>query len=95
MSQGLGIYNTLLLPCGRSSLLQRRGRVFACRSSDLGSIPGWGSKIFSLYDIYKGNNANGSFLSFSIYCQTLFQVLSAGVLCTLWVAQGKRLTGAQ
>ena len=27
-----------------------------------------------------------SFLSFSIYCQTLFRVLSAGVLCTLWVA---------
>ena len=26
------------------------------------------------------------FLSFSIYCQTLLPVLSAGVLCTLWVA---------
>ena len=49
MSQGLGIYNTLLLPCRRSRLLQRRGRVFACRSSDLGSIPGWGRyNIFAL-----------------------------------------------
>ena len=36
------VYDTLLLPCGRSRLIQRRGRVFACRSSDLGSIPGWG-----------------------------------------------------
>ena len=26
------------------------------------------------------------FLSISIYCQALFRVLSAGVLCTLWVA---------
>ena len=26
------------------------------------------------------------FFTFSIYCQTLFQVLSAGVLCTLRVA---------
>ena len=26
------------------------------------------------------------FLSFSIYCQTLFRVLSAGVLCTLRVS---------
>ena len=33
------IINTLLLPCGRSRLLQRRGRVFACRSSGPGSIP--------------------------------------------------------
>ena len=42
MSQGLGIYiNTLLLPRGRSQLLQRRDRVFACRSSNLGSIPSW------------------------------------------------------
>ena len=40
LSQCLGIYNTLLLPFGRSWLLQRRGRVFACRSSVLGSIPG-------------------------------------------------------
>ena len=47
MSQGLGIYNTLLLPCGRSLLLQRRGRVFACRSSDLGSISAGTGKIFS------------------------------------------------
>ena len=29
------------------------------------------------------------FLSFSIYCQTLFRVLSAGVLCTLRVAGWK------
>ena len=29
------------------------------------------------------------FLSFSIYCQTLFRVLSAGVLCTLWIAGWK------
>ena len=41
MSQGLGIYNTLLLPCCRRWLLQRRSRVFACRSSDLVSIPDW------------------------------------------------------
>ena len=34
-------YNTLLLPCVRSQLLQLCGRVFACRSSNLGSIPGW------------------------------------------------------
>ena len=33
--------------------------------------------------------AKCSFLSFSIYCQTLFRVLSAGVLCTLWVAGWK------
>ena len=26
---GIGKYNTLLLPCGRSRLLQRRGRVIA------------------------------------------------------------------
>ena len=30
--------------------VQRRGRVFACRSSELGSISGWAGKIFSLYD---------------------------------------------
>ena len=42
VSQGLGIYNTLLLPCGKGQLLQRRGRVYACRSSNLGSIPSWG-----------------------------------------------------
>ena len=49
MSQGLCIYNTLLLPCGRSWLLQRCGRVLACFSSDLGLIPGWGrSNIFAL-----------------------------------------------
>ena len=41
MSHDLGIHNTLLLPCGRRWLLQRRGRVFACDSSDIGSIPGW------------------------------------------------------
>ena len=29
------------VPCGRSRLLQRCGSVFACRSSVLGSIPGW------------------------------------------------------
>ena len=42
--EGIGIYNTLLLPCGRSRLLQRRGRVFAFRSCGPGSIPtsgGW------------------------------------------------------
>ena len=41
---GIGLYNTLLLPCGRSRLLQRRGRVFAFRSCGTGSIPtsgGW------------------------------------------------------
>ena len=36
---GIGKYNTLLLPCGRSRLLQRRGRVFAFRSCGPGSIP--------------------------------------------------------
>ena len=35
------VVETLLLPCGRSCFLQRHGRVFACRSSDPGSIPGW------------------------------------------------------
>ena len=30
--------------------------------------------------------AKGCVFSFSIYCQTLFRVLSAGVLCTLRVA---------
>ena len=35
---GIGKYNTLLLPCGRSRLLQRRGRVFAFRSCGPGSI---------------------------------------------------------
>ena len=41
---GIGIYNTLLLPCDRSRLLQQRGRVFAFRSCGSGSIPtsdGW------------------------------------------------------
>ena len=45
-------YNTLLLPCRRSRLLQGHGRVFACSSSDLCSIPAWDSKIFSLYDTW-------------------------------------------
>ena len=33
-------YITLLLSCGRSQILQRRVRLFAFRSSGLGSIPG-------------------------------------------------------
>ena len=42
-------HNKLLLPCGRSWLLKRPGRVFACRSSDLGSIDGWDRcNIFAL-----------------------------------------------
>ena len=50
MSQGLSyVYNTLLLPCVRSQLLQLHGGVFACRSSNLGSIPSWGMlNIFNL-----------------------------------------------
>ena len=35
---GIGIYNTLVLPCGGSRLLQRHGRVFAFRSYGPGSI---------------------------------------------------------
>ena len=46
MLQGLGINNTLLLPCGRSRLLQPRGRVFAFRSCGPGSIPTWAVGIF-------------------------------------------------
>ena len=38
--RGRGINNTLLLSCCRSRLLQPHGRVFVCKSSDLGSIPG-------------------------------------------------------
>ena len=41
MSQSPGIYITLLLPCGKSWLLQRPCVVFDCESSDLGSIPSW------------------------------------------------------
>ena len=38
------IYNAHLLPCDRSWLLQRRGRVFSFRSCGPGSIPGgWDS----------------------------------------------------
>ena len=37
MSQGLGMYKYT----STALLLQRRGRVFACRSIDMGSIPGW------------------------------------------------------
>ena len=44
---GIGIYNTLLLPCGGSRLLQRRGRVFAFRSCGPGSIPTLGGQDFS------------------------------------------------
>ena len=44
---GIGKYNTLLLPCGRSRLLQRRGRVFAFKSCGPGSIPTLGSCDFS------------------------------------------------
>ena len=44
---GIGLYNTLLLPCGRSRLLQRRGRVFAFRSCGPGSNPTSGSWDFS------------------------------------------------
>ena len=46
MSRGW-VYNTLLLPCGRSRLLQRRGRVFAFRSCGPGSIPTSGGWDFS------------------------------------------------
>ena len=45
--EGIGIYNTLLLPCGGSRLLQRRGRVFAFRSCGPGSIPTSGCSDFS------------------------------------------------
>ena len=41
------VYKTLLLPCGRSQLLQRRGRVFAFRSCGPGSIPTSGGWDFS------------------------------------------------
>ena len=44
---GIGIYNTLLLLCGRSRLLQRRGRVFVFRSCGPGSIPTSGGWDFS------------------------------------------------
>ena len=44
---GIGKYNTLLLPCGRSRLLQRRGRVFAFRSCGPGSNPTSGGWNFS------------------------------------------------
>ena len=44
---GIGIYNTLLLPCGRSRLLQRRGRVFAFKSCSPCSIPTLGGWDFS------------------------------------------------
>ena len=37
MSQRLGIYKYT----STALLLQQHGRVFACRSSDLGLIPGW------------------------------------------------------
>ena len=36
-----GSWYTLFLSCGRSLLLQKRGRVIACRSSDLGLMPDW------------------------------------------------------
>ena len=45
---GIGKYNTLLLPCGRSRLLQRRGRVFAFRSCGPGSVPTSGGRDFSV-----------------------------------------------
>ena len=44
---GIGIFNALLLPCGRRRLLQRRGRVFAFRSCGPGSIPTSGIRNFS------------------------------------------------
>ena len=44
---GIGKYNTLLLPCGRSRLSQRHGRVFAFRSWGPGSIPTSGGWDFS------------------------------------------------
>ena len=44
---GIGIYNTLLLPWGRSRILQRHGRVFAFRSFGPGSIPTLGGLDFS------------------------------------------------
>ena len=45
---GIGIYNTLLLPGGRSRLLQLRGRVFAFRSCGPGSNPTSGCWDFSV-----------------------------------------------
>ena len=44
---GIGKYYTLLLPCGRSRLLQRSGRVFAFRSCGQGWIPTSGGCDFS------------------------------------------------
>ena len=47
LSHGLiHVYNTLLLPCGRSWVLQLCGRVLACRLSDPGSIPGLDRLIY-------------------------------------------------
>ena len=45
------------------------------------------SIIFS--KVFKTLTYSWIFFSFSFYCQTLFQVLSAGVLCTLRVAGWK------
>ena len=45
--------NKLLLPCGRSWLLQRHGRVFAFRSCSPGSFPTCASFDFSAHsDIF-------------------------------------------
>ena len=41
-------YTCLFLPCGRTWLLQGFGSVFACRSSNLGSIPSWGGRVARL-----------------------------------------------
>ena len=47
--------------------------------------------FFSLIDIHSGGISSFSiiiaFFFFSIYCQTLFRILSAGVLCTLRVVR--------
>ena len=44
------VYDTLLLPCTSSWLLQRRGRVFAYRSSIWVRFLAGAGKLFSLYD---------------------------------------------
>ena len=50
----------------------------------------WHVNVAAINDpLYCGGWGYLSFLSFFIYCQTLFRVLSAGVLCTLRVAGWK------
>ena len=70
MSQCLGIYNILLLPCGKSRLLQRRGTAFACRLSNLGLIPGWGRLTF--FTLRQSDDITRSFAELRFdcyYCQ--------------------------